>query len=118
MISLNPSNSEILEHHIPLTQAEILNKINKSYSDYLDWRKVPIEEKSNYLLKIASSLKNNVDYHALLISSEMGKPIREARLEVEKCSLVCKYYAENAAKFLEDRKIKSDASNSYVKYDQ
>ena len=117
MISVNPANLEILEHHTPLTQSQILNKINKSYSDYLDWKKVPIDEKSNFLLQIASSLKNNVDYHALLISSEMGKPIREARLEVEKCVWVCQYYAENAPRFLEDRKIKTDASISYVKYD-
>ena len=88
MISVNPANLEILEHHTPLTQSEIVNKINQSYADYLDWRKVPIDEKSNYLFQIASSLKNNVDYHALLISSEMGKPIKEARLEVEKCAWV------------------------------
>ena len=51
MISVNPANSQILEHHNPLTQTEILNKINKSYSEYLDWKKVPIDEKSNYLCR-------------------------------------------------------------------
>ena len=82
MISVNPANEEILDQHQPFNKTEILTKIENSYSDFLNWKNVPIEDKSKYLIEIASSLNNNIDYHALIISSEMGKPIREAKLEM------------------------------------
>ena len=83
MISVNPANEEILDQHQPFNKTKILTKIENSYSDFLNWKNVPIEDKSKYLIEIASSLNNNIDYHALLISSEMGKPIREAKLEIK-----------------------------------
>src|SRR5690606_38458058 len=41
---------------------------------------------------------------------------KEGVSEVEKCALVCNYYADNGAKFLKDNVIKSDARKSYVSY--
>jgi succinate-semialdehyde dehydrogenase/glutarate-semialdehyde dehydrogenase len=47
---------------------------------------------------------------------EMGKPLRAAVQEAEKCALGCRYYAENAAAFLQDEAIATNASNSFVRY--
>ncbi len=48
---------------------------------------------------------------------EMGKPLKEGKSEAEKCAWACEYYADNAANFLEKRKIESDAKESYVRFD-
>lgn len=62
-------------------------------------------------------LEKNIEKYAGLISAEMGKPIVESRAEVKKCAWVCAYYADNAANFLADEIIKTDASKSFVRHD-
>ena len=65
----------------------------------------------------ASVLKNRKEGLANLMTLEMGKPLAQSRAEVEKCSWVCDYFAENAEKFLEDQVIKTDASKSFVTFE-
>ena len=43
MISVNPANSEILEHHTPLTQSQILNKIMKTVTGKIVPKEIWIE---------------------------------------------------------------------------
>ena len=47
----------------------------------------------------------------------MGKPITESTAEVEKCSWVCSFYADNGKKFLEPEYIDTDAKDSFVRFD-
>jgi acyl-CoA reductase-like NAD-dependent aldehyde dehydrogenase len=46
----------------------------------------------------------------------MGKPITEAESEVKKCAWNCEYFAENAQWFLENERIVSYATESYVAF--
>ena len=117
MISVNPASLEVIAKYQPLKKSEILNKINSTHDEFLSWKDISIDKRKDILIKISDELLNNVDYHASIITSEMGKPIRESRLEVEKCAWVCKYYAENADVFLERKVIKTDASLSYLSYE-
>ena len=117
MISVNPASLEVIAKYQPLKKTEILNKINLTHDEFLSWKDVPIDKRKDVLIKISDELLGNVDYHASIITSEMGKPIRESRLEVEKCAWVCKYYVENAEVFLEREVIKTDASLSYLSYE-
>jgi succinate-semialdehyde dehydrogenase/glutarate-semialdehyde dehydrogenase len=50
------------------------------------------------------------------MTTEMGKPIKAALSEVEKCAWVCRYYAETAAAHLSDEVIETNASLSYIRY--
>ena len=47
---------------------------------------------------------------------EMGKPLKAAVSEAEKCALVCRYYAENAERHLEDLVVETNAKQSYVRF--
>lgn len=67
--------------------------------------------------KASQELKENKQEYAKDISLEMGKPIKQAIAEIEKCAWVCEYYAENAEKHLAPKTIKTDAHKSYVSYE-
>ena len=47
----------------------------------------------------------------------MGKPIVEAEAEIEKCAWNCDFYAENAARFLADEHVETNATESYVAFE-
>lgn len=66
--------------------------------------------------RVSEVLLSRRDEFAALITVEMGKPIREARAEVEKCTLACDYYALCGEYFLADEPVESDAGKSYVAY--
>src|SRR5438034_10426065 len=67
--------------------------------------------------RAAERLRAEAPRFAEVMTSEMGKPIRESRAEVEKCASVCDYYAENAERYLAAEPIPSDAERSFVRYE-
>jgi succinate-semialdehyde dehydrogenase/glutarate-semialdehyde dehydrogenase len=69
------------------------------------------------LKRVARELRNNKFEYAGFITLEMGKPIRDAEAEIEKCALGCDYYAENAEKFLQEELKSTEASTSKVCYE-
>ena len=117
MQSVNPANLKKISTYSPHNDEEIISKINSTHNDFLLWRNESLDNRKKLLLKVSQELRENALYHARIITAEMGKPIQEAKLEVEKCAWVCEYYAENSIDFLSQKNIKSNSSKSYVSYE-
>src|SRR5436190_4172792 len=66
------------------------------------------------MARAAEILETEKDNFAQLMTMEMGKPIKAAVSEAEKCAWVCRYYAENASQHLADKLADTDAKKSYV----
>ncbi len=64
-----------------------------------------VTERAALLGKVATVLTQNRDLYARLITEEMGKPITEARAEVEKCALTCRHYAAHGPQYLADEAV-------------
>ena len=114
--TINPATGETLKTFEPLTDVEIAAKLGQAQQAFEDYRKISIVQKAEWMNKAAEILEAQRDRMASIMTLEMGKPIKGAIAEVDKCALVCRYYAENAAKFLADVPISSDASQSFVRY--
>lgn len=80
------------------------------------WRKTPMTDRCALMHKAAEVLRANAEKYAAIITQEMGKLIKDARAEVEKCATVCDFYADKGPDFLADESIESDAGKSYVAY--
>src|SRR6185369_4736694 len=78
------------------------------------YRHTPLAERESMLLRAAEILETEKHDFARLMTTEMGKPIKGAVGEAEKCALVCRYYAENAKHHLADQLVETNASKSYV----
>lgn len=115
--SVNPYNNQQVGKFIALTAIELDEKLDKSQKAYTTWRKVPIADRCQLIKKAGQILRDNVEEYAKMITLEMGKPISESRIEVNKCAWVCDYYAENGETFLADEIIATDAAQSFVKHD-
>ncbi len=115
--SINPYNDQQVGLYTSLAEKELVVKLNKSQDAFESWRKVPLSERSALIKKAGQVLRENVEEYAQMITLEMGKPIIESRSEVNKCAWVCDYYAENAAEFLKNETIATDATQSFVRHD-
>ena len=114
--TINPTTGETLKTFEALTDAEIDQKIGLAHSQFLQYRAVPLQQRSRWLSEAANILEQERDRFGKLMTLEMGKPLKSAIAEVEKCAAVCRFYAEHAAEFLADVPIQTDASSSFVRY--
>ena len=114
--TINPTTAETLKVFTPLTAEEIETKLHLAETAYQAYRLTSFEYRRERLLKAGKILENNARKWAEIITLEMGKPIKQAVAEINKCALVCRYYAENAESFLHPKAIASDASYSGINY--
>ena len=117
MQSINPATNDVFAD-FDTWDADILQDvITQVEYGFEDWSKLTtLEERCMLLKRIADVLRDDQDILAELITLEMGKLYSEAMAEVEKCAVLCDYYAEHAASQLADQNIKSDASKSFISY--
>lgn len=115
--SINPYTNDLIEEFDTHTADEIAQFIDTADNAYKDWRKTSFEHRAGLLRKAAEVLRSGKEKYAKAMVLEMGKPIKEAHAEIEKCAWVCEFYADNAEDFLKDEIIETDADKSLVRYD-
>ena len=115
--SINPSTGKLIQVYDIYSDKKVLSIIDKVSDEFNAWKEVSFKDRSKVLHNIAAVLSQNIEEHAQMISLEIGKPIVESRMEVEKCVWVLQYFADNAEEFLNNETIKTGYSESYVQYD-
>ena len=115
--STNPYNGDTIGRYQALGENELISKLDLGQKAFEHWRKVSFADRAKLMKQAAKVLEDNLEEYATMITLEMGKPITESRAEVKKCGWVCHYYADNAASFLSDEVIKTEARLSFVKHD-
>ena len=68
------------------------------------------------MMKAAEILEAEKDVFGRMMTIEMGKPLAAAGAEAVKCATGCRYYAENAERFLADEVVEIGVTRSYIKY--
>jgi len=116
MKAINPLTGELIKEYQTDTPSETAAKLEKAEGGFQDWKTLPYAERAGYLLKVSDVLESKKRELATLMAREMGKPLQAGMGEISKCALVCRYYAENAGKFLQKDVISTDASESYVTF--
>ncbi|MBI5228099.1 NAD-dependent succinate-semialdehyde dehydrogenase [Candidatus Micrarchaeota archaeon] len=116
MISQNPATEELLGKFEYWTDKKAIEEVKLSRAKFAEWSSLDLGERCNYLLKVAAVLKKNSRQYGEIMTKEMGKPIKQAVAEAEKCAWVCEYYAKNAEIFLSNELVTTEAKKSYVTY--
>ncbi len=112
--SINPATGETIKTFEPLTERLIDEKLQKAAETFRTYRHTTFGERETMMARAAEILETEKDNFARLMTMEMGKPIKAAVGEAEKCAWVCRYYAENAGLHLADKLADTDAKKSYV----
>lgn len=115
MESINPATGELIKKYQKHTAADVERILARAARTAVDWREQPLRIRTARLREAARLLRSRSKKYAALITAEMGKPLPQAAAEVEKCALVCDYYAAKAADFLADEPLEAGFTKSYVK---
>ena len=114
--SINPATGETLKRFEELTDDMIEEKLQLAADTFRTYRSSSMEERQRMMLQAAEILETEKHEFGRLMTVEMGKPIRGAVAEAEKCAWVCRYYAENAGNLLADQLIETNAQKSFVHF--
>ena len=116
IVSLNPATEETNKEFEALSKKDALAAAKASRTAFAAWSTLDVAERAGHLKQLASVLRKNASEYAHLITIEMGKPIKDAQSEIEKCAWTAEYYADNAERFVAEELVQTDAAKSYVSF--
>ena len=114
--SINPATEEVIQEYNIINEKEIKEKIKIAKDTFSRWKN-DIDQRSRDLAIVAEEFSKNKEELSQICTNEMGKTIKESRSEVEKCSWVLKYYADNGKILVQDQVINSDARKSTITFE-
>lgn len=97
---VNPATGEEGETFPELSDDQIEAKLAKAAAAFRHWRNTEYKTRTDLLTQIADQYERRRDELAAIITEEMGKPVKQARAEIEKCEKAFRFYAENGPHML------------------
>jgi succinate-semialdehyde dehydrogenase/glutarate-semialdehyde dehydrogenase len=114
--TINPATEEVLRVFEPLSDAQVDDKIALAAATFAEYRHTGFVDRRRWMLRAAEILENEKNEFGRLMTTEMGKTLRSAVDEAAKCAAGCRYYAENAERFLADEIVETAAARSFIRY--
>jgi succinate-semialdehyde dehydrogenase/glutarate-semialdehyde dehydrogenase len=114
--TINPATGETLKTFEALTEAEIELRLSRADETFRTYRRTSFAERARWMTRAAEILEGEKDRLGRLMTTEMGKTLASAVAEAEKCARACRYYVENAERFLADQEVATDAKRSFVRF--
>ena len=112
--SVNPFDQSLLGEFSEDDEKTIERKLTSAVNTFQSWKLRNFSQRAELMKRAGDLLRSGKGKYARIISTEMGKVLREAEGEVDKCAAACQFFAENAEGFLADEEIKTDAARSFV----
>ena len=114
--TVNPATGKTVRTFTPLSEPELDARLQCAADTFRRYRKTPLAERTRMLLRAAEILESEKEKFGRLMVMEMGKTLKAAVEEAAKCAWGCRYYAEQAERFLADEVVETSATRSLVTY--
>ncbi|MFD5003582.1 NADP-dependent succinic semialdehyde dehydrogenase [Streptomyces mutabilis] len=120
--TVNPANGETLRTYEAMGEEEIERRLQLAEATFRTYRTTAFDERSRLMHRAADLLEADREEIGKVITTEMGKPVKQARAEAAKCAKAMRWYADHAAELLADEEpaesdVKdSGASRALVRY--
>jgi succinate-semialdehyde dehydrogenase/glutarate-semialdehyde dehydrogenase len=116
MRSVNPATGEIRSAFDAHTDVEVESRLDRAQTAFREHKRLSFAQRAERMRRVAGLLESERSDHARTITLEMGKPIRAAVQEIEKCALCCRFYADNAERFLAHESIETPPARSSIRF--
>ncbi|WP_217242010.1 NADP-dependent succinic semialdehyde dehydrogenase [Streptomyces sp. AC555_RSS877] len=120
--TVNPANGETLKTYEAMGEEEVERRLQLAQATFRTYRATSFAERARLLHRAADLLDEDQQDIARVMTTEMGKPVRQARAEAGKCAKAMRWYADHAEELLADEEpaaadVKdSGASRALVRY--
>lgn len=114
--TINPATGQVVRTFEPMGDAQVEGRVQRAAHTFIEYRTFPFAERARKMFRVAEILESEKDGLGRLMTLEMGKPLRSAVAEAAKCATACRYYAENAERFLADEIVETSARRSFIRY--
>ncbi len=117
--TISPLTGETLQEFKELDHAEIDARIALARETFLSYRLTSFGDRARWMREAADLLDAEQDDAGRMMTTEMGKPLAQARAEVAKCATAMRFYADRAERFLADEPADAaavGASRAYARY--
>src|SRR5215510_16287463 len=94
--SINPTTGKTLKTFEALSPQQIEEKLQRAADTFRTYSRTPFADRTRMMMRAAEILETRKHDFGKIMTLEMGKPLKAAIAEAEKCAWVCRYYAENA----------------------
>src|SRR6185503_11720446 len=115
MESKNPATGAVLARFEELDAPQIEARLERARAAFARHRVTRFADRAAAMRRAADLLERDKQRFALLMTQEMGKTLRSAVAEIEKCAWVCRYFAEHAERHLADERVAIDGATSYTR---
>jgi len=116
LASINPATGEVLREYEQDSDQAVEKKLQLAQDTLAPRRKLGFKKRAEMMTRAAGILEQEKQTFGRLMTQEMGKTLVSAIQEAEKCAFGCRYYAENAERFLAEEPATTNASRSFVRY--
>jgi acyl-CoA reductase-like NAD-dependent aldehyde dehydrogenase len=113
--TINPATEQVLNEYEIMTKEQINDKVKQAQNTFQDWKK-DASKRIDLLHDFANQLRKDKENLARAATNEMGKAIKEARSEVEKCAWAMEYYADNGQILSTDEVVNTDARKTVIRF--
>ncbi len=103
--SINPASGERIELYPEHSASETERRLQLAWDGWRSWSRTPLEQRTDFLLRLAGLLEERAEQYARLITLEMGKPLGEAIGEVKKAAFGARHFAEAGAAYLQTEPV-------------
>ena len=103
--TIDPSSGAVIERFERMTPAAIDARLDAAHAAFGSWRTAKVAERAALIRAVGRELRARRDRLATIAVREMGKPIVQARAEIEKCAWCCEFFADNAERMLEPQHV-------------
>ena len=112
--TINPASGEMLRRYPFMSEGALDAALTTARNAQRTWAAVPVEERARIVAGLAAHLRQRDRKLAEIVTMEMGKPLGEAVMEVDKCASGCEHYGEMGAAYLGDQVVETESHRSYV----
>ncbi|MEU8867279.1 NAD-dependent succinate-semialdehyde dehydrogenase [Streptomyces umbrinus] len=100
--TVDPTTGAVVQEFATLTDTEAAAALTSAATAHRNWSRTDLGDRSAILQRMADLHRKNVDELSAVTTLEMGKPIAQARAEVELAASIYEYYATSGPALLAD----------------
>jgi succinate-semialdehyde dehydrogenase/glutarate-semialdehyde dehydrogenase len=100
--TVNPANGETLKTYEAMGDEEIERRLQLAEATFRTYRTSSFAERARLMHRAADLLDEDQQDIGRTMTTEMGKPVKQARAEAAKCAKSMRWYADHAEELLAD----------------